>query len=98
MRRSAVLPELSGELSFYGYTAIDLILQAKQMFFRWTKEERKGTGIREHIPPRWVDKFAQKGGKKKFRIYYLLNDQFQECLTPPKESSKHGDSQKVNLA
>lgn len=79
-------------------TAVDLILQAKQMFSRCTKEERKGTGIRQHIPPRWADKFAQGGGKKKFRVDHLLNDQFQECLTPPKESSRHGDSQKVNLA
>ena len=45
-------------------TAIDLILQAKQMFSRWTKEERKSTEIREHIPPRWADKFAQRGEKR----------------------------------
>ena len=76
--------------------AIDLILQGKRMFSRWTKKGRKGSGIRENIPPRWVDKLVQRG-EDKFRVYQLLNGHFQECLSPPEESSKHGGSQKVNL-
>lgn len=44
--------------------AIDLI-PAQLSEFLQTKKERKGTEIRENIPPRWVDKSVQRGEKRR---------------------------------